>query len=106
MSVHKGASRLRNGETLKDRPRTGRPRVVKTETIRKAFENDLTFKISKCNRTLEQPGMCEDLQYLRQNLFDGICVSNMYINYSTSICYSLFVRKLIYTDLYYLIILM
>ena len=38
MSVQRVASRLRDGETSKDRPRTGRPRVVKTETTRKAFE--------------------------------------------------------------------
>ena len=53
MSVHKGASRLRNGETLKDRPRTGRPRVVKTETIKKAFENDLTLKMTRLAREKE-----------------------------------------------------
>ena len=47
ISVHRVASRLRDGETLKDRPRTGRPRVVKTETIRKAFENDSTLKITR-----------------------------------------------------------
>ena len=28
MSVHKAANRLRDGETLKDHPRTGKPRVV------------------------------------------------------------------------------
>ena len=35
MSVHRVASRLRDGETLKDRPRTGRPRVVKTRPLEK-----------------------------------------------------------------------
>ena len=49
MSVHRVASRLRDGETLKDRPRTGRQRVVKT-TIRKAFENDLTLKMTRLTR--------------------------------------------------------
>ena len=38
MPVHRVVSRLRDGETLKDRPRTGRPRVVKTDTIRKHSE--------------------------------------------------------------------
>ena len=33
MSVQRVTSRLRDGETLKDRPRAGRPRVVKIETI-------------------------------------------------------------------------
>ena len=49
MSVHGVASRLIDGETLKDRPRTGRPRVVKT-TIRKAFENDPTSKMTHLAR--------------------------------------------------------
>ena len=47
MSVHRVASRLRDGETLKDRPRTGRPRVVKSKTIRKAFENEPTLKMTQ-----------------------------------------------------------
>ena len=50
MSVHRVASRLRNSETLKDRPRTGSPRVVKTETIRKAFENDSMLKMTRLAR--------------------------------------------------------
>ena len=33
MSMHRAARRLRDGETLKDRLRTGRLRVVKTETM-------------------------------------------------------------------------
>ena len=47
MSVHRVASRLRDGKTLKDRPRTGKTRVVKTETIRKAFKNDITLKMTR-----------------------------------------------------------
>ena len=50
MSVHRVASRLRYSKTLKDRPRTGRPRVVKTETIRKAFKNDPTLKMTHLAR--------------------------------------------------------
>ena len=50
MSVHRVASRLRYSKTLKDRPRTGRPRVVKTETIRKAFENDSTLEMTRLAR--------------------------------------------------------
>ena len=46
MSVHRVASRLRDGETLKDRPRAGRLQVVKSETIKKAFENDLTLTMT------------------------------------------------------------
>ena len=44
------ASRLRDGETLKDRPRTGRPRVMKTETIIKTFENDPILKMTRLAR--------------------------------------------------------
>ena len=50
MSVHRVVSRLRDGETLKDRPRTGRPRDAKTETIRKVFENDPTFEMTRLAR--------------------------------------------------------
>ena len=50
MSVHKVTSHLRDGETPKDRPRTCRPRIVKTETIRKAFENDTTLKMTRLVR--------------------------------------------------------
>ena len=50
ISVQKVATRLRDGETIKDRPRTGRPRVVKIETIRKAFENDPTLKMTRLAR--------------------------------------------------------
>ena len=47
MSVQRVVSRLRDGKTLKGCPRTGRPRVVKTETIRKTFENDPTLKMTR-----------------------------------------------------------
>ena len=50
MSVHRVASRLRDGETLKDRPRTGRLRVVKTDTIRKTFKHDPTLKMTRLAR--------------------------------------------------------
>lgn len=50
MTVHRVASCLRDGETLKDRPRSGRPRVVNTKTIRKSFENDPTLKMTHLAR--------------------------------------------------------
>ena len=55
MSVHRAASRLRDGETLEGRPRTGTPRVVKTETIRKAFENDPTLEMTRPARKKKIP---------------------------------------------------
>ena len=50
MLVHRVASRLRDGEPLKGRPRTCTPRAVKKETIRKAFENDPTLKMTRLTR--------------------------------------------------------
>ena len=47
LSVHRVARCLRDSETLKDRLRTGRPRVVKTETIRKTFENNQTLTMTR-----------------------------------------------------------
>ena len=47
MTVHRVACRLAEGETLKDRPRKGRSRVVKTRTrIKKALENNPTLKMT------------------------------------------------------------
>ena len=50
MSVRRATSRLRDGETFKDRPRSGRPRVVKTVTIRKTFEIDPTLTMTRLAR--------------------------------------------------------
>ena len=50
ISVHRVPSCSRDGEILKDRPRTTRPRVVKTEAIRKTFENDPTLKMTRLAR--------------------------------------------------------
>ena len=50
MSVHRAVRFLRDGGTLKDRPRRGRLRVVKIETIRKALENDPTLKMTRLAR--------------------------------------------------------
>ena len=47
MTVHLVVDRLRNNETLKDRPRSGRPQVIKRETVRKAFEDDPALKMTK-----------------------------------------------------------
>ena len=46
MTVHGVARRLSKGETLKDRPREGRPRVVKIGAIRKAFERNPKLKMT------------------------------------------------------------
>ena len=58
MSARKVASRSRDVETLKDRPRTGIPRVIKTKTISKAFENDPTLKMTRLAR--EKKNLCID----------------------------------------------
>ena len=50
ISVRRVTSCLKYGETLKDRHCTGRPRVVKTETIKKAFEKDPTLKMTRLAR--------------------------------------------------------
>ena len=34
-------------QPLKDRPRSGRPQVIKREMVRKAFEDDLALKMTK-----------------------------------------------------------
>jgi len=46
MTVYRVAKRLSDGETLKDRHRDGRPRVVKTKSIKKAFQRDPTLKMT------------------------------------------------------------
>ena len=47
MTVHRVAKRLEESESLKDRPRVGRPRVVKTAAIKKAFECEPTMKMTQ-----------------------------------------------------------
>ena len=47
MTVHQVADRLRNSETLEDRPCSGRPQVIKRETVRKAFEDYPALKMTK-----------------------------------------------------------
>ena len=47
MTVHRVAKRLENSESLQDRPRLGRPQVIKRETVKKVFENDPTLKMTK-----------------------------------------------------------
>lgn len=46
MTVYRVAKRLSDGESLKDRQRDGRPRVVKTKSIKKAFQRDPTLKMT------------------------------------------------------------
>lgn len=47
MTVHRVSKRLEESESLKDRPRVGRPRVVKTVAIKKAFECEPTMKMTQ-----------------------------------------------------------
>ena len=47
MTVYRVAQRLNNSETLKDRPRSGRPQKIRRETIKKAFENDPELKMTR-----------------------------------------------------------
>ena len=47
MTVYRVPQRLKNSETLKDRPRSGRPQKIRRETIKKAFENDPGLKMTK-----------------------------------------------------------
>ena len=47
MTVHRVAKRLENAESLQDCSRLGRLQVIKRETVKKTFENDLTLKMIK-----------------------------------------------------------
>ena len=47
MTVHRVAKRLENFELLQDCPQSGRPQVIKCETVKKTFENDTTLKMTK-----------------------------------------------------------
>lgn len=47
MTVYRVAQRLNNSETLKDRPRSGRPQKIRRETIKKVFENDPELKMTR-----------------------------------------------------------
>ena len=47
MIVYRVSQRLNNSETLKDRPRSGRPQKIRRETIKKAFENDPELKMTR-----------------------------------------------------------
>ncbi len=47
MTVYRVAQRLNNSETLKDRPRSGRPQKIRRGTIKKAFENDPELKMTR-----------------------------------------------------------
>ena len=47
MVVYRVADHMRNSETLKDRPHSGRPQVIKKEMVKKAFEDDLALKMTK-----------------------------------------------------------
>ena len=46
-TVKQVANRLKNKESLKDRPRSGRLRVIQRENVRKAFLKDLTLKMTE-----------------------------------------------------------
>lgn len=47
MTVHRVSERLNNDDDLKDRPRSGRPRVINSRTVKKAFESDPSLKMSE-----------------------------------------------------------
>ena len=47
MTVHRVADRLKSGEGLKDRPRTGRPRVVSRLAVKRAFERNPRLKMTE-----------------------------------------------------------
>ena len=47
MTVHRVAKRFENAESLQDCSRLGRLQVIKRETVKKTFENDLTLKMIK-----------------------------------------------------------
>ena len=44
-TVKRVVNRLKNNESLKDRPRSGRPQVIQRENVRKAFLKDPTLKM-------------------------------------------------------------
>lgn len=50
MTVHRVAERLKNDEGLKDRPRSGRPRVVNRSAVRKAFVSNPMLKMTEFAR--------------------------------------------------------
>ena len=47
MTVHRVVKRLEETQSFKDRPRVGRPRVVNTKAIKKAFEREPTMKMTQ-----------------------------------------------------------
>ena len=47
MTVYRVEQRLKVSESLKDRPRSGRPQVISQEAIKKAFENDPCQKMTR-----------------------------------------------------------
>ena len=46
-TVSRIADCLASNETLQDRPRSGRPQVISRKIVRKAFENNLTLKMTE-----------------------------------------------------------
>ena len=46
-TVKRVANRLKNNESLKDRPRSGRPQVIQRKNVRKAFQKDPTMKMAE-----------------------------------------------------------
>ena len=46
-TINRVANRLKNNESLKDRPRSGRPQIIKQKNVRKAFLKDPTLKMTE-----------------------------------------------------------
>ena len=46
-TVKRVANRLKNNESLKDQPRSGRPQIIKRENVRKAFLKNPTLKMTE-----------------------------------------------------------
>ena len=46
-TVKRVANRLKNNETLKDRPLSGRPQIIQRKNVRKAFLKDPTQKMTE-----------------------------------------------------------
>ena len=46
VTMHRVAKCLENSKSLQDHPRSGRPQVINCETVKNAFENDPTLKMT------------------------------------------------------------
>ena len=47
MTVYRVAQRLKDSKSFQDRPRLGRPQVIRRGTFKKAFENDSEQKMTR-----------------------------------------------------------